>query len=133
MILDKSDRRKSDIELKIEIDELKRMRNKDETEIKLLKVEQMKLQQAFKKFKEMGGFKNANTNIISLPDRYINSIQRKRGMTVDDQDDLDDGTGIIDTQQLLDDMNYVKNQIQCETLVVKGSSKEPNFFSQRNF
>ena len=45
----------------------------------------------------MGGFKNANTNIISLPDRYINSIQRKRGMTVDDQEDLDDGTGIIDT------------------------------------
>jgi urease gamma subunit len=44
MILDKSDRRKSDIELKIEIDELKRMRNKDETEIKLLKVEMMKLQ-----------------------------------------------------------------------------------------
>jgi hypothetical protein len=97
MILDKSDRRKSDVELKIEIDELKRMRNKDETEIKLLKVEMMKLQGAFKKFKEMGGFKNANTNIISLPDRYINSIQRKRGMTVDDQDELDDGTGIIDT------------------------------------
>ena len=44
MILDKSDRRKSDIELKIEIEELKRMRNKDETEIKLLKVEMMKLQ-----------------------------------------------------------------------------------------
>ena len=74
MILDKSDRRKSDVELKIEIDELKRMRNKDETELKLLKVEMMKLQQAFKKFKEMGGFKNPNTNIISLPDRYINSI-----------------------------------------------------------
>ena len=61
MILDKSDRRKSDVELKIEIDELKRMRNKDETEIKLLKVEMMKLQGAFKKFKEMGGFKNGTT------------------------------------------------------------------------
>ena len=30
-------------------------------------------------------------------------------MTVDDQDEFDDGTGIIDTQQLLEDMNYVKN------------------------
>ena len=44
MVLDKTDRRKTDMELKIEIDELKRMRNKDESEIKLLKVEMMKLQ-----------------------------------------------------------------------------------------
>ena len=48
MILDKSDRKKSDIELKIEIDELKRMKNKDETEIKLLKVEMMKLKTSYK-------------------------------------------------------------------------------------
>lgn len=48
----------------------------------------------------MGGFKSAKTNIISLPDRYINSVQRKRGMTVEieDQDDMEDSTGIIDTQ-----------------------------------
>jgi hypothetical protein len=39
MILDKSDRKKSDIELKMEIEELKKMRNKDEGEIKILKVE----------------------------------------------------------------------------------------------
>jgi hypothetical protein len=57
----------------------------------------------------MGGFKNTNTNIISLPDRYINSVQRKKGMTVEDQDDMDEATGIIDTQLLLDDMIYVKN------------------------
>ena len=57
----------------------------------------------------MGGFKNSKTNIISLPDRYITSVQRKRGMTVDDQDDMEEATGIIDTQQLLDDINYVKN------------------------
>lgn len=43
MILDKSDRRKTDVELKIEIDELKKMRNKDEGEIKILKVELQKL------------------------------------------------------------------------------------------
>ena len=39
MILDKTDRKKSELELKMEIDELKKMRNKDEGEIKLLKVE----------------------------------------------------------------------------------------------
>ena len=39
MILDKTDRKKSDVELKLEIDELKKMRNKDEAEIKILKVE----------------------------------------------------------------------------------------------
>tara|TARA_B110000285_G_scaffold153430_1_gene171271 strand:+ start:568 stop:702 length:135 start_codon:yes stop_codon:yes gene_type:complete len=43
MILDKSDRKKSDIELKMEIEELKKMRNKDEGEIKILKVELQKL------------------------------------------------------------------------------------------
>ena len=95
MILDKTDRRKSEFELKIEIDELKRMRNKDETEIKLLKVEMMKLQQSYKKFKELGGFKNNKSNIISLPDRYINSVQRKRGYHVSEDDEQN---GIIDTQ-----------------------------------
>jgi hypothetical protein len=45
----------------------------------------------------MGGFKNAQTNIISLPDRYINSVQRRRGITVEDQEDQEETTGIIDT------------------------------------
>jgi hypothetical protein len=44
MILDKTDRKKTDLELKMEIDELKKMRNKDEGEIKILKVELLKLQ-----------------------------------------------------------------------------------------
>lgn len=39
MILDKADRKKTDAELKNEIDELKRMRNKDQNDIRLLKVE----------------------------------------------------------------------------------------------
>jgi len=39
MILDKADRKKSNIELQLEIEELKKMRNKDESDIKLLKVE----------------------------------------------------------------------------------------------
>lgn len=43
MILDKTDRKKTDLELKMEIDELKKMRNKDEGEIKILKVELLKL------------------------------------------------------------------------------------------
>ena len=43
MILDKTDRKKKDEDLKYEIEELKRMRNKDMAEIKLLKVELSKL------------------------------------------------------------------------------------------
>ena len=39
MILDKADRRKTDGELQSEIEQLKIMRNKDETDIKMLKVE----------------------------------------------------------------------------------------------
>ena len=39
MILDKADRKKTDAELKIEIEELKKMRNKDQNDIRLLKVE----------------------------------------------------------------------------------------------
>ena len=50
-------------------------------------------------------------------------------MTVDDQDDMEEATGIIDTQQMLDDMSYVKNQIQCETIAMKGGKESNNFFS----
>ena len=39
MILDKADRKKTDGELKLEIEELKKMRNKDQNDIRLLKVE----------------------------------------------------------------------------------------------
>lgn len=56
MILDKADRKKTEVELKAEVDELKKMRNKDEEEIKLLKVEMNKLEMTFKKFKDLGGF-----------------------------------------------------------------------------
>ena len=69
MILDKADRRKNEMELKSEIDELKKMRNRDEEEIKLLKVELSKLEMCFKKFKELGGF-SASCG-IKMPDRFI--------------------------------------------------------------
>lgn len=45
MILDKADRKKTDAELKIEIEELKKMRNKDQNDIRLLKVELGKMTQ----------------------------------------------------------------------------------------
>lgn len=44
MILDKVDRRKKEIDLKYEIEELKKLRNKDINDIKILKVELLKLQ-----------------------------------------------------------------------------------------
>ena len=118
MILDKTDRKKSDVELKLEIDELKKMRNKDEAEIKILKVELQKLHQVFKKYKEAGGFRNPNSNIITLPERYIKALQKKADQNMNDGDQMqmndpnlgqDDDDGIINTQQLLNDMNHVKN------------------------
>jgi len=44
MILDKADRKKSESDLKLEIEELKKMRNKDIGDIKMLKVELNKLE-----------------------------------------------------------------------------------------
>ena len=45
--------------------------------------------------------------------------------------------GIINTQQLLNDMNHVKNQLHCEIINLKGNnSQHPQssntFFNQRN-
>ena len=55
MTLDKADRKKSEAELQREVEELKLMRNRDEADIKLLKVELNKLDIVFKKFKDIGG------------------------------------------------------------------------------
>lgn len=57
MVLDKGDRKKRDDELKDEIDELKKMRNKDMAEIKLLKVELSKLQSLSKKYQDSGAMR----------------------------------------------------------------------------
>ena len=62
MILDRADRKKSEQDLKLEIEELKKMRNKDIGDIRMLKVELNKLEQIYKKYKEAGGF--ANQSII---------------------------------------------------------------------
>jgi len=59
MILDKNDRRKTEPELKVEIDQLKKLRNKDENDIKLMKVELNKLTHLYKKYKEALNRKDA--------------------------------------------------------------------------
>ena len=71
MILDKADRKKTEQDLKMEVEELKKMRNKDVADIKMLKVELNKLEIMYKKYKEAGGF--SNQNIIQLPDAYVNT------------------------------------------------------------
>jgi len=55
MTLDKADKKKSEAELQKEVEELKLMRNRDEADIKMLKVELNKLDIVFKKYKDMGG------------------------------------------------------------------------------
>ena len=53
------------------------MRNKDETDIKMLKVELQKLELSFKKYKDIGGLNNINANnMISLPERFLNRLNR---------------------------------------------------------
>ena len=52
MTLDRQDRKKTEQQLKLEVDELKKMKNTDEADIKMLKVELNKLEMVYKKFKE---------------------------------------------------------------------------------
>ena len=124
MILDKADRKKSEQELKAEVEELKKMRNKDEEEIKLLKVEMNKLEMTFKKFRDIGGFQSSAG--IKMPDRFIQG-------TIEYQMQLAQENEIVNTQQLLEEMNFVKNQLQCEIFKMKNQSdaKFDNFFKQR--
>jgi hypothetical protein len=55
MTLDKADKKKSEAELQAEIEQLKLIRNRDQADIKLLKVELNKLEITFKKYKDTGG------------------------------------------------------------------------------
>ena len=55
MTLDKVDRKKTDQELQTEIEQLKLMRNRDDEDVKMLKVELHKLDILFKKHKDTGG------------------------------------------------------------------------------
>lgn len=63
MLLDKGDRKKSEEDLKYEIEEVKKMRNKDIAEIKLLKVELSKLQTAYKKYQDTGAMRHNAKNM----------------------------------------------------------------------
>ena len=112
MILDKADRRKTDTELQSEIEQLKIMRNKDETDIKLLKVELQKVDISFKKYKDIGGLQNINpNNMIQLPERFLNRLNKNAPNTDLNNDQNQDQNAILNTQSLLDDMNFVKNQL----------------------
>lgn len=73
MTLDKADKRKTEVELKAEIEQLKLIRNKDQADIKMLKVELNKLDMIYKKYKELGGLSNiTQNNLVQLPERFLN-------------------------------------------------------------
>lgn len=95
----------------------------------MLKVELSKMELIFKKYKEAGGLQQITaSNMIQLPERYLN-----RNFDIQEEQ-------IINTQTLLDDMNYVKNQLQCEVLKLKSNPATAQdfqrsgnqFFQQRN-
>ena len=89
MILDKNDKKKTNLELQLEIEELKKMRNRDDDDIKLLKVELQKLEIVFKKYKDVGGFNRPGTQytsmtgalqqhqLIKLPQRFMNQMNKQ--------------------------------------------------------
>jgi len=87
MILDTVDKKKKDEDLKYEIEQIKKLRNKDIAEIKLLKVELIKLQTFTKKYNDGGAAKyNAKfMNEIEMPDRFVRFIgNRRRAMEMDE-------------------------------------------------
>jgi hypothetical protein len=110
MTLDKADKRKTEAELQAEIEQLKLIRNKDQCDIKQLKVELHKLDIIYKKYKEIGGLNHISANnLIQLPERFLH----KR------MNDPNEDHSIINTQTMIDDINFVKNQLQCEIIKLK--------------
>ena len=74
--LDPRDRRKNNIQLTTEIEELKKRKNLDLEDIKLLKVELLKMETLYKKYKEMDEDSSTNLTIalpfsLTLPDDVI--------------------------------------------------------------
>ena len=62
------DRKKTEWDLNLEVEELKKQRNKDVNDIKLLKVELGKLDLLFKKYKELAPMSGAERTPIEVPD-----------------------------------------------------------------
>lgn len=63
----KLDRKKNEWQLASEVNELKKQRNKDMNDIKLLKVELLKLEKLFKKYKEIVPVGSMTFTQITLP------------------------------------------------------------------
>lgn len=80
MILEKHDFRKKPDNLEQEILELKRMRNKDVADIKILNVELNKVQQLFRKYVALGGLRMQEQMQLAplpLPERFLTYLERK--------------------------------------------------------
>lgn len=74
---------------------MKKMKNTDEADIKMLKVELNKLEMVYKKFKEQGSFSSTIDNtIIQLPERFINKMNMRNDP---DANDYQSQNGIAET------------------------------------
>ena len=94
--------RKTDQQLSEEIIELKEKRNKDLEHIKILKVELTKLEQLYKKYKET--IPKEATTQIQLNLSSLASMARSSE------------NGIVDTEDLLLEIQKVKSQLQAEIM-----------------
>jgi hypothetical protein len=101
--LDTRDKKKSEWELANDIEELKKRKNKDVEDIKILKVELNKLESLYKKFKEnysvnTNAFSNIATNTNTHNNGSLLSILVSGG-----------GNDVIDTELLLIEIARIKN------------------------
>ena len=87
---------KSTQEISSDITELKKQRNKDQNDIRIMKVELVKLQQVFKKYKSIVPKGHSELN-IELPDFVQMAVQD------------------ISTEQILVEIQKIKNLLYVET------------------
>lgn len=84
------------------------LKNRDEADIKLLRVELSKLELTFKKYRDLGCLDYiSETNMIQLPERFIN--YKIASISNNEEGMQEKVENLVSTQCLLDDINFVKN------------------------
>lgn len=93
----RAQKQRSAMELSSEVANLKQQRNKDQDDVRLLKVEMQKLDQAFKKYRQIVP-KGHNNVKVELPD-FVKMAQ----------------TDGVSTEEIILEVSKVKNLLQIET------------------
>ena len=108
------DRKKTEWDLNMEVEELKKQRNKDVNDIKLLKVELNKLDQLFKKYKELAPISGAERQPIQVPDFQQIIANKLMAMGINPNVPGNINLAMLETEDLLIEVARVKHQLQQE-------------------